>query len=78
MGVQPRQRRQTLAHGVSHGTDADPQASSPSGATEAACQETGNFCRPYRGCDGRAPDDPRLTPWAMVLRPSRGWTPRQN
>ena len=39
MSVQPRQRRQTLTHGVSHGSEADPTPQAPAGRQKPLIRE---------------------------------------
>jgi len=59
------QRRQSLAHGASHG-DLTNSAHSP-GRGERTSVRAQSFLRPYRGCS-LIDHHPRLTPWAKICR----------
>ena len=64
------ERRQNVAHGVSHGFPGAPHAS-PGGATEnLAPGALLPRCRPCRGYRFVRTSSPRLAPWATVCRRS--------
>jgi hypothetical protein len=66
--AKPRQGRQKLAHGASHGNATRP-GHSPGGAEGTA------YLPPLTGLFWEPPFSPWLTPWANLLRPWRGNAP---
>ena len=64
---EPRKGRQIVAHGVSRGIACAGKAKAPSGATEKTSSAPDGA---FREC---LPPLPRLTPWAILFCPLRGF-----